>query len=227
MHSRCLRACSEGMVSRRTDGRTARTHSRTMHPIALTPPKPTGSPIRLAFGSPTANAWGSCYMRYLQTELEATDTLCGAEATEVAQRAQALFDAERRLARSADAHVALGAFVLLVVTGRVLANAGRGERLERVCFNRTYRSFIRHVCRPLHQSGPRHAHRLEHLNFEHFSAGLSASGDAVGALPYRHFFERHRATELLAVVAQADSAWRDARMALQQPAGFTVFKCHW
>lgn len=215
------------MVSRRTDSRTARSHSRTMHAIALAPPLRTSAPVQLAFVSPTANAWGSCYMRYLQAELETTESGCGGHAREVAQRAQALFDAERRPTQSADAHVALGAFVLLVATGRVLANAGRAERLERVCFNRTYRAFIRHVCRPLHQSGPRHAHRLEHLNFEDFSAGLSAPGDAVGALPYRHFFERHHATELLAVVAQADSAWRDARMALQQPAGFTVFKCHW
>jgi hypothetical protein len=166
-------------------------------------------------------------MRYLQSELERSEPLFRGHIAEIAQRAQALFDAERRWVRSADAHVALGAFALLVATGRVLANAGRGERLERVCFNRTYRAFIRHVCRPLHQSGPRHAHRLERMNFEDFSAGLSPPADATGALPYAQFFERHRASELAAVVAQADNAWRDARVALQQATGFRALRRHW
>ncbi len=183
-----------------------------MPAIALPPLQRLPRPAMLGFISPTAEAWGRCYMRCLEQELAHSAHSPGQRMAAVAQQAQDLFDEETRWPLAADACVALGAFALLIATCRTAVAALQAEQLACRCFNRTYQSFIRHVCQPLNQGNGACAKRLQQLNFEDFSADLPGAAVGHHSHSYARLFERHDSAGLIAIVAQADRAWRLTQM---------------
>lgn len=171
----------------------------------------------VAFRNPTANAWGSCFLRHLRHELAGSSQCTG----QIAQNAQALFETHRAGLPDAAAHTVLGMCSLMQATYRgssaALGSSQRAFELVERCLVATYQDFIQNICKPLLTQANHTPQALARMNFTRWSERMACTPEAAVAQKaetdgtgYQRCLRLLGEPALAEIIRRADQAWMDA-----------------